>query len=176
MQNPIFNIFAYFHSYKGPLEEIEHNSDGKYNLILAPKILIHTYTQKPLMDFNYLGHDYTLIGLLGSELDERRSSIEYEKIDHLGDYDYSETITIEHIHDVNHFFCICKELKTNKWFKYIDNKIEEIEIVTNLDTYTNKLLFSYNNGNKKENNPQNLNIQIPIYYQRYLLLLYKKIE
>ena len=172
MTNPIFRIM----SYKGPKNEIIDKSDTKYNLILTPKILIHTCTNKLLLDFNYGGYDYSLIGLIGSELDDRRYSTEIVNIEHLGDYDYTETYTEYHTYDIYHFFCICKESKTNKWFKYYADKIEEIKIEPFFDECTNKRLFPYNNiENKKEINMQQ-NQMGNIYHCRYELLIYKKVE
>ena len=35
---------------------------------------------------------------------------------------------IEHYKYIRHFYCFCKDLKTNRWFKYEDNQIIEIKI------------------------------------------------
>ena len=107
MMNPMFKLSFDCKSYKGPKEKI----DEKYNIILPPKIIINKGYYAQILDFNCCGYDYTLIGLIGYHRDNK----------------YIKNIdNILKCSSFYHFYCICKDLKTNKLFKYENNQIIEI--------------------------------------------------
>ena len=149
LQNPFFYLMPSFTTYKGPRVATNDKSGNRYYLIFAPKILILTYTLKPLMYFNYLGHNYTLIGLIGTGRTQFLNSFNYDK---------------------GHFICIYKS-KANKWFKFFDNKTKEIKIVNEYDINTEELIFSYN---KESDTKTNSLFQFEFYKEEYELLIYKK--
>ena len=132
MQNPIFRIM-FEPPYAGPKEEIEYNYHDKDNLILPPKIIIGG--NNIITDFKLGDYDYTLFGIIGDETEKRYIYTETIN-DNDGTDDYWDQRMdgrewyryIEHYKYIRHFYCFCKDLKTNRWFKYEDNQIIEIKI------------------------------------------------
>ena len=149
LQNPFFYLMPSIQNYKGPRVATNDESGNRYYLIFAPKILILTYTFKLLMHFNYLGHNYALIGLIGTRSTKFFNSFKNDK---------------------GNFFCIYKS-KENKWFKFFDNKTREIKIINEYDDYyKNLLIFSYNKESEEK-------IKDLVYEKDdYELLIYKKTE
>ena len=125
MHSPIFYISAGIDIYeKTPREIIESSFlDSSEIMILKPRILILGKFEN--YDFNWGGYDYTLFGLIGEVHESRYVRTEHDS-NYIRGLDIFEDINHEIYDIIYYFYCICKNLKTNKWFKYIRNQIIEI--------------------------------------------------
>ena len=140
MQNPIFYIGIDRYE-KTPREIIESSFlDSSEIMILKPRILIIGEFKN--LDFNWGGYDYTLFGLIGETSESRYVRTEYDS-NYIRSLDIFEDESYKIYDIIYYFYCICKNLKTNKWFKYISNQIIEIDEPVDNQKIIGKLLYFY---------------------------------
>ena len=133
IRSPIFQLSIPLKKYEGPLIKVGDSNYYTDNLIQIPKIIIHSpRSENYLLDFKCGGYNYTLIGLIGTRSEHVGTSKSTEivhdwkvRFGEIEDDDYEVTYTTKTY--INNFFCICRDFKTKKWFKYSGDEIIEIQ-------------------------------------------------